>query len=503
MFGTIFGCVETNSSSENDDSNVFSVCENIDCSGNGICSIVPPLGEPICSCDSGFHAEDLDCVVDQGSTDICADVTCSGQGSCAIVGGDATCNCDDGYFPEDLSCIEPSAVYTVSTVDELEATLTIAVAGSLIFIEDGTYSDEIHLLGSGLNEQPITIRARNPGNVIFTNKTLLEGSWLTLDGIQYSGANGHIEIASSSSDVRVTSCHFNDSQADVWFYTGTYGVPGAMRVELDNCIFENKTNNTTGPQRDRVTVKFATDKGNEAHLIHDNLFLNIPRGNTSNGFEVLQLISASGYNQPVGPTTNIVVANNTFDNAAGENEIISVKNHGTTIVANKFLNCVGTGIRLRYGNGSRVINNVFSGMYIGVFVNGENHEISGNYFYDTGFVAVGLYVKSDQAFEGVYRHVRNLEIKDNYFEDNERSILVYDALSGDSSFLPLDGLTITNNEIIVGSGLFAFGYNADPINDIYSGNIVEGTLGIEPRNGIATGTVTPITFDEAIVEISE
>ncbi|MCY4161554.1 MAG: hypothetical protein OXE77_06770 [Flavobacteriaceae bacterium] len=60
----------------------------------------------------------------------------------------------------------------VSTVDELQATISTAKAGDRILLEDGHYSNKVfYLRNDGEKGKPITIEAKNPGKAIFTGKS--------------------------------------------------------------------------------------------------------------------------------------------------------------------------------------------------------------------------------------------------------------------------------------------------------------------------------------------
>jgi hypothetical protein len=78
-------------------------CDGVTCTGHGSCSIVND--SPTCTCETGYHAQGLDCVSD---TDPCQGVTCSGQGTCSVSGGNAACTCNTGYHAVGLTCVQDS-----------------------------------------------------------------------------------------------------------------------------------------------------------------------------------------------------------------------------------------------------------------------------------------------------------------------------------------------------------------------------------------------------------
>jgi hypothetical protein len=50
--------------------------------------------EPVCLCESGYHAEGADCVADPEG---CGTASCSGHGECDDSSGEVVCACEDGY----------------------------------------------------------------------------------------------------------------------------------------------------------------------------------------------------------------------------------------------------------------------------------------------------------------------------------------------------------------------------------------------------------------------
>ena len=82
------------------------VCQGVTCSGHGICT--DDNGTAVCYCDTGYHAQGLNCVPDEG--DVCQGVTCSYHGTCMDDNGTAVCNCDTGYHAQGLTCVPNEGV---------------------------------------------------------------------------------------------------------------------------------------------------------------------------------------------------------------------------------------------------------------------------------------------------------------------------------------------------------------------------------------------------------
>jgi len=73
-------------------------CEGITCSSHGSCDVVN--NSPVCNCNTGYHAEGLNCVVDV--VDNCANVTCAEWESCNADNG--LCQLKAGRCFTDANC---------------------------------------------------------------------------------------------------------------------------------------------------------------------------------------------------------------------------------------------------------------------------------------------------------------------------------------------------------------------------------------------------------------
>lgn len=76
-------------------------CEGVDCSGRGTC--VVEGGDASCRCESGYHAEGLECV--ENDPDPCEEVSCGEHGTCVAEGEEPACQCDPGFHAEGLECV--------------------------------------------------------------------------------------------------------------------------------------------------------------------------------------------------------------------------------------------------------------------------------------------------------------------------------------------------------------------------------------------------------------
>ncbi len=97
------GTKEDEKTDDNKDDSEPSPCKDVTCSGHGTCIVENDAAK--CNCQSGFHAEALECVEDE-TANPCKDVTCSGHGACVVENNAAKCDCNDGFHAEVLECVQ-------------------------------------------------------------------------------------------------------------------------------------------------------------------------------------------------------------------------------------------------------------------------------------------------------------------------------------------------------------------------------------------------------------
>jgi len=262
-----------------------------------------------------------------------------------------------------------------------------AKAGDNIVIENGIYKDvAIVFTGEGTKENPITLKAKNAGEVFMEGTSSLEisGTYLNVDGLFFR--NGHspkdnvIAFRTSSKKVAnnssVTNCVILDynnlerDQDNLWvqFY-GKYN-------ELKNCYLAGKTN---GGPTVRVDLK-----GNQSirnyHQIVNNHFGPRPRKGGARG-ETIQLGSSFTSMSPSATT----IANNLFEECNGEVEIISSKTNFNIIKNNVFYKSEGS-VVTRHGNYVTIDGNYFIGdgindQFGGIRIINTGHWVTNNLFY--------------------------------------------------------------------------------------------------------------------------
>ena len=143
-----------------------------------------------------------------GEQDPCEGVLCSGFGECIVESGAAACQCDSGYHAEGLECVldpvdcadvdilcvddTPGAGQEYSTI---QAAADVVEAGQTILVFDGNYAG-FELSTGGTENERVIVRAEGDGAVIDADGPSGYGIWLrdvghvTIQGLQIVGVSG-------------------------------------------------------------------------------------------------------------------------------------------------------------------------------------------------------------------------------------------------------------------------------------------------------------------------
>jgi poly(beta-D-mannuronate) lyase len=387
-----------------------------------------------------------------------------------------------------LFCFENSNAkeYQIASADELNA-LSL-VAGDVVIMTNGTWTDQnLTFKGTGTQDQPITLRAETPGDVVLTGESRLSlsGEYLIVEGLAFiDGAlegDDVIQFRTSDSSLanhcRLTNTAIQNynpwDPAEEYKWVSLYGEYN----QVDNCSFVGKNH------QGALLVVWIGDSANH-HIINNNYFADIPELG-QNGGETIR----------IGTSTNsmkdsyTLVENNLFENCDGEIEIISNKSCENIYRYNTFLNCEGT-LALRHGNRCSIYGNFFFGDVNkncgGVRIIGEDHKVYNNYFQD---IIGGEFRSAISINNGVpdsplsrYFQVKNAEVVNNTIV-NCKYPLSFGAGKSDELSLPPLNTTIANNVIADYNGITsqAISYIDTPLEVQYVQNIVySASLGDTP-----------------------
>ena len=285
-----------------------------------------------------------------------------------------------------ISCAASEPTGLVRSIDEFNAAVASLQPGDEIVLANGTWTDvELKLEGQGQPDQPITLRAEEPGKVIISGQSNLRfsGEHIVISGLVFRDGftptssviafrTSEDELANHSRVTNTVIDNFSNPErqdSDLW--VALYG---------KNNRFDHNSLLNKGNRGVTLAVRMNTEASREnGHIIEYNYFG--PRQTLgSNGGETLR-IGTSHYSREF---SNTVVRKNYFDRTSGELEIISSKSCGNEFRDNVFFESHGT-LTMRHGHYTTVENNYFLGNREpntgGIRIINENQTVRNNYLY--------------------------------------------------------------------------------------------------------------------------
>jgi poly(beta-D-mannuronate) lyase len=335
-----------------------------------------------------------------------------------------------------------AAEHRVSTAAEIAAIANQLRPGDVIFLADGTWTDQAILFrAKGSANKPITLRAQTYGKVILTGASSLtiDGEHLIASGLYFkNGTTASDGVALKGHDCRLLETAIVDCTYK--FYVRLYG----DHNRVDHCYLAGKTSESPTLQVE------AEGQPNHHRIDHNHFGPRPPLGR--NGGETIRV----GYSHQSMNNSSTIVEHNLFDRCDGELEIISSKSCNNIYRYNTFLDCAGM-LTLRHGNRCRVEANYFIAHHKrgsgGIRVIGEEHTVINNYI--DGVTQGGIWITSgipNSELRG-YFQARDCLIAFNTIVDSAGPCLQLDAGIGSSGrTLRPENITVANNVLSPGEG---------------------------------------------------
>ncbi len=382
-----------------------------------------------------------------------------------------------GTKPEQPADPEPGTkVVRVSSADEVAALGEVA-AGTEIVWSKGLFADQtVTLKAAGTAENPVVLRAEEPGEVRFTGTSRLavKGSGVVVRDFWWQNpvavkGKAVITLDRGSEGCIVEQCAITGDKtaqaADVdakW--VSLYGRSHTVR----NCTFRDKRNMGT------LLVVWMESGIVPGHRILCNRFerpltLFDGDGKAMNGQETIRI----GTSETSMDDARCTVEGNWFYHCHGEQaEIVSNKSCENIYRGNLFEESKGS-LTLRHGNRCLVTGNFFLGNGMegtgGVRVIGEDHTVENNYLENlrgTGYKTAICLVRGqkDPALSG-YWQVKRATVRRNVAVDCRYAFQVNYGSS--TQVMPVVETVIENNVVSLSSaGDYAVNCAAEPAADI-------------------------------------
>jgi poly(beta-D-mannuronate) lyase len=385
-----------------------------------------------------------------------------------------------------------AAEVKVSDAESARKAVLGAKPGDVVVLAAGEWHDaDLRLDGDGVADQPITIRAEEPGKTIFTgaSRVRLGGAHLVVSGLHLKNLTGakadcfefRIDSKRRANHCRVTDCAFTEEpdfaakeSENRWI--GIYGEGN----QIDRCTIEGKKN------KGATLVVWLGELDTGGHRILRNHFRERPRLG-KNGGETIRV----GDSKSSMMTASCLVEGNVFFHCDGETECISNKSCGNTYRGNWFLETQGT-LTLRHGNDCLVEGNYFLGkgrsQTGGIRVIGERHRVIGNHLRELegdGFrAAICLVNGIPDSPENGYLRVVGAEIRENTVVDCKESIvLAYNDVE-EATMVP-KGVTLEGNIVRAREGRPALRVGRALEGTVWTSNSLEGAIiGIAEEEGM-------------------
>ena len=273
-----------------------------------------------------------------------------------------------------LSSVTNAASFNADNISQLKKQLSAASSGDVFVLKNGTYNNTSIFL----NKKGITLRAENPGEVIFTGTTSIS---IADDNITVSG----FVFQNAQNDSSKAIVEFNESSNSTFtnsaFYrSGSHKWKHQVKISKgnNNTISHNYFEDIRGQG---IGVNTTGSVGNKIIYNHLNGTTNDGDRNGQEPIQLGQSIDRS-YNNP-NFKSETYVEHNLIENMCGDAdpELISSKSNGNIIRYNSIINnCDNWSIReivVRGGIGTTVSNNYIDDNS-GIRYQGPEHIIKDN-----------------------------------------------------------------------------------------------------------------------------
>ncbi|APZ48092.1 hypothetical protein BW723_07415 [Polaribacter reichenbachii] len=310
---------------------------------------------------------------------------------------------------------------TVSNLNEYNAAIKKAVAGTTIVLKNGVWKDvKLNAYGNGEENKPIIVKAETAGEVIISGNSTLNiyGEYVIVSGLWFKdGDSNYKSVVQFRKDSKTFANNCRFANSTISYYKVADGIKDHW-VDIwgkNNRVDHNNFTGKTSPGTTVVVWLKGEEHIENNHKIDNNFFGSRPELGT-NGGETIRIGTSANSMK----SSKTIVERNVFANCDGEIEIISNKSGDNIFRDNLFVGSKGC-LTLRHGNNALVERNVFLGNGVsktgGIRVINAGHIIRNNLM--VGLLGDG-YRGSLVLMNGVpnsplnrYHQVNNVDIQNN------------------------------------------------------------------------------------------
>ena len=315
-----------------------------------------------------------------------------------------------GASATDLCVIGESATTIVASASALQSALSQARPRTTIVVKAGSYSGDFTLSTSGVEMEPITIRAE--GKVVFNDSVFtLEGAYAVLTGMIFD--NGMVAVKGNYN--RVTRNVFRN------------GAPGYNSSKLHSAVYTagaakyNRIDHNEVVKWQRRALRVINLKSGADGNRFDHNYLHDMTGVWGNSGEAFQ-VGLGPDDHPFTPRT--IIEYNLVDGHELESEVLSLKSSGNVIRGNIFMNAPQGALTTRAGSHNIFINNTLKNIKrISIFA--DKNEVIGNRFMNSDFEARSgdcIYSEilvDNPKYPGCHPAARDTLVVGNQFSDGQ------------------------------------------------------------------------------------
>jgi len=354
-----------------------------------------------------------------------------------------------------IASISNAATINVSSVAALNTAVTNSVAGDIIVLANGTYTNSTITIA----KSNITVRAATAGGVFLngTNSISISGNYVTFSGFQFtSGTITGIVLEITGNYVVASQLNFNGYSAQKYINVkGQYD-------EISYCNFENKP--ASAAIGNLVHIFTRTNGTPNYTKIRYCSFQNMPGAGGDNGNECIRITNAAPSTYKAKTIVEYCYFNNT---GLGDSEVISVKSEDNILRFNTMVNNQKGNFCFRYGNNNVAYGNFFINSGGIRLKQASNIYCYNNYFENSGDGAVSAPVK----YVASTGFLSNLNFVHNTFVGG--TPIEFDT-AGTNNVWANNIFKKTTGNIFTG-----------PVaSNAFAGNIYSGTLGVTISSGM-------------------